>query len=406
MTVAAAVSTASPVSALPAVQAASATGPGAGAADADTGFADALQQARQGDARSREAAAQHKATPKDGARERGAATREAAPSDQANDDTGETSAPDVRAATARPRNGTADDTDAGLPPWLAQALSRQPAAGDDAAGLDAGRSALAGQLAAAASSAPAAADTGGSTAGDAGDGQARPADTLEPAAARPAARTAASGLATAAAAAVAPTEQVEAGNEQAPHAGAEAGPGLGAVATATPLPQALAPAGPGFTLTATGEAAMVERPITAPVASPAFAPALGAELTLMVKEGVSEARLHLNPAEMGPITVQIVVEGQTARVEMTADHAATRQALEQAMPALAGALREDGLTLTGGGVFEQTRHQRQGGEGQASPRPGQAAPGGQQPAGADAAAAEHAGHRPATLARGGVDLYA
>jgi flagellar hook-length control protein FliK len=35
--------------------------------------------------------------------------------------------------------------------------------------------------------------------------------------------------------------------------------------------------------------------------------------------------------------------------------ASTRQALEQAMPALAGSLREAGLTLSGGGVFEQPR---------------------------------------------------
>jgi len=165
------------------------------------------------------------------------------------------------------------------------------------------------------------------------------------------------------------------------------------------------PAPGGFSLPAAAEAGAVERPIAPPVASPAFAPALGAELTLMVKEGVSEARLHLNPAEMGPITVQIVVEGQTARVEMTADNAATRQALEQAMPALAGALREDGLTLTGGGVFEQARQSRQGGDGQAAAR---ALPADATTAatGTDGISADTAVPRGVSLAQGRVDLYA
>jgi flagellar hook-length control protein FliK len=87
-------------------------------------------------------------------------------------------------------------------------------------------------------------------------------------------------------------------------------------------------------------------------------------------------------------------------VNMSAEHAQTRQALEQALPTLASALRENGLALTGGGVFEQPRPPRD-----------------------DAPAPGHAGHLrgeeagdellvPATAAarigpaRGVVDLYA
>ena len=43
---------------------------------------------------------------------------------------------------------------------------------------------------------------------------------------------------------------------------------------------------------------------------------------------------------------------------MAAENGLTRQALEQSMPLLAGSLREAGLTLSGGGVFEQPRQQR------------------------------------------------
>ena len=142
--------------------------------------------------------------------------------------------------------------------------------------------------------------------------------------------------------------------------------------------------------------------IAAPVHGPEFAPALGAQVSLLVREGVQEARLQLNPAEMGPITVQIQLDGQNAQVVMSAEQAGTRERLEQALPALAGALREDGLILTGGGVFEQPR--------QSQERPAQDQPRGAQstatPDAARKAAAEAAVPVRRTVARGGVDLYA
>ncbi len=93
-----------------------------------------------------------------------------------------------------------------------------------------------------------------------------------------------------------------------------------------------------------------------------FAPALGAQLNVFVRDGVQHARLHLHPAELGPLTVQIQLDGATAQVRLAAEHPLTRQALEQAMPTLAGALRESGLTLTGGGVFEQPANPQQQGD--------------------------------------------
>jgi flagellar hook-length control protein FliK len=103
-----------------------------------------------------------------------------------------------------------------------------------------------------------------------------------------------------------------------------------------------------------------ESRLAAAVDTPHFAPALGAQLSVLVRDGVQQARLHLNPAEMGPIAVQISLEGTAARIEMVAEHALTRQLLEQAMPVLAGALRDSGLTLAGGGVFEQPRRPTEG----------------------------------------------
>jgi len=49
--------------------------------------------------------------------------------------------------------------------------------------------------------------------------------------------------------------------------------------------------------------------------------------------------------------VQIALDGQAAHIDFTAAVAATRESIEQSLPALAAALRESGFTLAGGGVF-------------------------------------------------------
>jgi flagellar hook-length control protein FliK len=108
----------------------------------------------------------------------------------------------------------------------------------------------------------------------------------------------------------------------------------------------------------TDRAAPWQAELKAAVGSKEFAPALGSQLNVMVRDGVEHAHLKLNPADLGPIEVRIRLDGTQAQVDFSAAHAATRQALQEAVPALAGALRENGLTLTGGGVFEQPREQR------------------------------------------------
>jgi len=70
----------------------------------------------------------------------------------------------------------------------------------------------------------------------------------------------------------------------------------------------------------------------------------------LARDGIGEASLHLNPAEMGPIRVQITLDGQQARIDFAATHAATRELLEASLPALAQSLSSDGLTLAGSSV--------------------------------------------------------
>ena len=88
---------------------------------------------------------------------------------------------------------------------------------------------------------------------------------------------------------------------------------------------------------------------------PDFERQLGAQLTTFVRQGVEFARIELHPAELGPLTLQIQLDGQRAQVHFAAERVETRQALDAALPTLAGSLRDAGLTLAGGGVFQQPR---------------------------------------------------
>jgi len=140
---------------------------------------------------------------------------------------------------------------------------------------------------------------------------------------------------------------------------------LVATATADKAAQQAPAAGPrGFEAAA---AALTAGPAPAPVAaapqpvtvvvpaaldSAEFAQAFGVQVSVLARDGVEHAELQLNPAEMGPVSVQIVMDGTQARIDFGADAAGTRQAIEHSLPDLAAALREAGLTLSGGGVSQ------------------------------------------------------
>ena len=89
-----------------------------------------------------------------------------------------------------------------------------------------------------------------------------------------------------------------------------------------------------------------------PIDAPDFAASLGVQVRVLAQDGVQQAELHLNPAEMGPVSIHISLDGTAARVDFGADVAATREAIERGLPELAGALRDAGFTLAGGGVSQ------------------------------------------------------
>lgn len=169
-----------------------------------------------------------------------------------------------------------------------------------------------------------------------------------------------------------------------------------------PLPALAAPTAHAAASALAHPAPLFEARVAAPVDSPAFAPALASQITWLVREGLQQARFSLNPQEMGPLAVTIVLDGTQARVDFSADMAGTRAAIEASLPTLAAALHDNGLTLAGGGVFDrQSRAGAQGEHGHRAPSQngGTNAP-------APAPAGEPDSATPLRAARGLVDLVA
>jgi flagellar hook-length control protein FliK len=148
--------------------------------------------------------------------------------------------------------------------------------------------------------------------------------------------------------------------------------------------------------------AVVSAALPVPVHSADFAAAFGVQVSVLAKDGVQHAELHLNPAEMGPVSIQITLDGTQARVDFGADAAATRHAIEAGLPELASALRDAGFTLAGGGVAQHSASNGSAGNPAGSD-------GGSAPSGASTRAVELDASSPRVLRRvaaGGVDLYA
>ena len=51
----------------------------------------------------------------------------------------------------------------------------------------------------------------------------------------------------------------------------------------------------------------------------------------MTNANIQEAEIQLNPRELGPIGIKVTVQNEQASVSFVAQHATTREALEQAL---------------------------------------------------------------------------
>ncbi|MCQ6261716.1 flagellar hook-length control protein FliK [Alcanivorax sp. MM125-6] len=113
--------------------------------------------------------------------------------------------------------------------------------------------------------------------------------------------------------------------------------------------------------------------------------------------------LHLNPRDLGPLSVSLKLDDHGAQAHFFSSHAPVRGAVEQAIPQLRDALAEQGIALGEAMVGDQPRQQfnEQTGDGQPNSAPALA------DAGDDAAVTGAEPTRATTvLPTSGVDLYA
>ena len=89
------------------------------------------------------------------------------------------------------------------------------------------------------------------------------------------------------------------------------------------------------------------------VQSKAWNRVLSSRVVWMAQEGIQQAALRLNPASLGSIDVKLSIQNEQVNISFIAQHATTRDALEQALPRLRESFGENGLELTDAEVSQQ-----------------------------------------------------
>ena len=113
--------------------------------------------------------------------------------------------------------------------------------------------------------------------------------------------------------------------------------------------------------TAMGSQNAIAKHAPLPVAQPAvFAERLEQHIAVMLSQGAQHARIAVSPPALGPVEARVMVIGDEANVQLIATHAATREALEDALPRLRSLFADRGLSLGHADVFTETPGHRPG----------------------------------------------
>jgi flagellar hook-length control protein FliK len=114
-----------------------------------------------------------------------------------------------------------------------------------------------------------------------------------------------------------------------------------------------------------GQSAQVGMPgfttITSQLGDQAWGDELVSKVKWQVGQEIQEAKIHLNPRELGPLQVKINISDDQATVQFVAQHSMVRDAIEDAMPRLREMLEQSGLNLADANV-SQGDHQAFSGE--------------------------------------------
>jgi flagellar hook-length control protein FliK len=98
--------------------------------------------------------------------------------------------------------------------------------------------------------------------------------------------------------------------------------------------------------------------VTAGVDTPEFGQGLADRVSWMVDNNLNGAKLQVNPPQLGPIEVQIAVQGNHAHVWLTSHSAVTRDALESSSPKLREMLGAQGFGQVSVDISQRSYQER------------------------------------------------
>ncbi|MDP1871780.1 MAG: flagellar hook-length control protein FliK [Gallionella sp.] len=125
---------------------------------------------------------------------------------------------------------------------------------------------------------------------------------------------------------------------------------------ATSLPAANAQAmaqSASSAITPTPMAPTNQTTIAAPLGSPAWPAEFTQKINWVSTQQNQVAELHLNPPDLGPMSVTITINDNQATALFSSPHSAVREAIENAMPKLRESLADNGIMLGNATVNDQ-----------------------------------------------------
>lgn len=93
--------------------------------------------------------------------------------------------------------------------------------------------------------------------------------------------------------------------------------------------------------------------IAVPVGVPGWGRALGEQVAWHVSRNIQSASLRLNPQHLGPMDMQVSMDGDRATIAFASSHAVVRDALESALPRLREMFSQNGINLVDVNVSQQ-----------------------------------------------------
>jgi flagellar hook-length control protein FliK len=102
--------------------------------------------------------------------------------------------------------------------------------------------------------------------------------------------------------------------------------------------------------------------LSTPITSPQWPQEFARTVAVSIRNGVQSAEIHIEPRDLGPISLSVTMNGSSAAVNMVAAHADTRALLQSSLGQLRDALNASGIQLSGASVQGGSADQRgQGG---------------------------------------------